>query len=125
MAEAAREHDPSTTTKFVVIHALPIPLEYGINPDLYPAVNLVTEPSTKRLALKLPNFITNAKFVVIRPKIMHLCLRTLAGVSTLTSNVWSVAKSMIHMITSITISLSYMMVNVTPLPFLRLKQKEQ
>ena len=34
VAEAAGEHNPSTTTKFVVICALPLPLEYAINPDL-------------------------------------------------------------------------------------------
>ena len=61
MAEDAREHDPSTTTKFVVIHALAIPLEYGINPDLYPAVSLVTEPSTKKPGTQVTKFYYKCK----------------------------------------------------------------
>ena len=56
VAEAAGEHDPSATTKFVVIHALLIPLEYGFNPDLYPAINLVTELSTKKPGTQVTKF---------------------------------------------------------------------
>ena len=61
MAESTGEHDPSTTTKFVVIHALPIALDYGIDLDLYPAVNLVTEPSTKKPGTQVTKFYYKCK----------------------------------------------------------------
>ena len=53
MAEAAVEHDPSSITKFVVIRALLIPLDYGIDPYHYPAINLVTETSTRKSGIQV------------------------------------------------------------------------
>ena len=36
VAKAAGEYDPSVSTKYVIIQALPVPLEFGIDPDLCP-----------------------------------------------------------------------------------------
>ena len=45
VAEAAGEHNPSVSTKYVIVQALPVPLEFGIDPDLCPGVNPIMEPS--------------------------------------------------------------------------------
>ena len=60
-AEAAGEHDPSVSTKYVVVLALPVPLEFGRDPNLCPGVNLIMEPSIKKPGEKVTNFYYKCK----------------------------------------------------------------
>ena len=61
VAEAAGEHDPSVATKYVIIWALPVPLEFGIDPNLCPGVNPIMEPSVKKPGEKVTKFYYKCK----------------------------------------------------------------
>ena len=72
VAEAAGEHDPSVSTKYVIVQVLPVPLEFRIDPNLCPGVNPIMVPSIKK-PIKLQNSITNARSVTISRRIRCRC----------------------------------------------------
>ena len=61
VAEVAGEHDPSVSTKYVIVWALPVPLEFGIDPELCPGVNPIMEPSVKKPGEKVTKFYYKCK----------------------------------------------------------------
>ena len=61
VAEAAAEHNPSVSTKYVIVPTLPVPLEFGIDPDLCPGVNPIMEPSVKKPGEKVTKFYYKCK----------------------------------------------------------------